>query len=250
LLNLQSKKILVTGASSGIGRNIAELIAEAGGTVVLFARRKDLLAGILTNLKEKNHKFFDVDVTDELMVTQCIKEALKDGIPFDGFVHSAGMELTVPLKALSKSNFEKAIILNAFSAFFIAKVLLQKGNLSSTGASFVFISSIMAVLGQSAKIGYCASKGALTAGAKAMALELAQKKIRVNTILPGMVESEMSIKLLTNLGEENANKIKEMHPLGIGNVADVGHATIFLLSDLSKWITGTSLIVDGGYSAA
>lgn len=248
--NFEGKKFLITGASSGIGRKTAELIAEQGGTVVLFARREELLSEILRNLKGDTHQYFPVDVTDDGLVQQYIKESVKDGIPFNGFVHSAGMELTVPLKVLSKISFEKAIMLNAFSAFYIAKVLLQKGHFSSSGGSFVFISSIMAALGQPAKIGYSASKGALTSGAKSMALELAAKKIRVNTILPGMVESEMSLSLLSNLNDENINKIKEMHPLGLGDVTDVANATLFLLSDSSKWITGTSLIVDGGYSAS
>jgi NAD(P)-dependent dehydrogenase (short-subunit alcohol dehydrogenase family) len=250
MVSLKDKKFLITGASSGIGRKTAELIAEHGGTVVLFARREELLSQMIGNLKGNNHQYFAVDVTDDNLVQQCVKEAVTDGVPFSGFVHSAGMELTVPLKVLSKVAFEKAIMLNAFSAFYIAKVLLQKGNFSSSGGSFVFISSIMAAIGQPAKVGYSASKGALTSGAKAMALELAAKKIRVNTILPGMVETEMSLSLLATLGDENVNKIKEMHPLGLGDASDVSNTALFLLSDLSKWITGTSIIVDGGYSAA
>jgi NAD(P)-dependent dehydrogenase (short-subunit alcohol dehydrogenase family) len=82
-----------------------------------------------------------------------------------------------------------------------------------------------------------------------MALELASRRIRVNTILPGMVESEMSLELLGNLDEDSVNKIKAMHPLGIGKVEDVAYSALYLLSDISKWVTGTSMFVDGGYSA-
>ena len=101
MFNLEGKKILVTGASSGIGRSISELIAAAGGTVVLLARREELLSEIISTLKGPGHRHFAVDVTDDILVTQYIKEAVMDGQPFDGFVHSAGMELTIPLKVLS-----------------------------------------------------------------------------------------------------------------------------------------------------
>ena len=249
MLSLENKKILVTGASSGIGQSSAKLIAEAGGNAVLISRREELLAEVTAALPGAGHNFFAVDVTDDEMITQVIKKSVLESGPFDGFVHSAGMELTAPLKILNKNSFEKALMLNAFAAFQIAKILIQKGNFNSTGGSFVFIGSVMANLGQPAKIGYCASKGALTAGAKAMALELSNKKIRVNTIQPGMVESEMSLELLSNLGEDNIKKIREMHPLGIGRVEDVANTVAFLLSDLSKWITGSSVFVDGGYSA-
>lgn len=249
MLSLSGKKILVTGASSGIGQSIAQLASESGAYVVLMARRENALAETITKLKGSQHQYYGVDVTEDDRVKEVIKQAISDGVPFDGFVHSAGSELTVPLKLLSRNTFEKVLSVNAFAAFNIAKLLIQKGNLNPQGASFVFISSVMAALGQAAKIGYCASKGALTSGAKAMALELAPRNIRVNTILPGMVESEMSLELLKNLDEENVNKIKAMHPLGIGKVEDVAYSALYLLSDISKWVTGTSMFVDGGYSA-
>lgn len=249
MLNLKDKKILVTGASSGIGQAISKVAAEAGASLTVMARRKDRLDDLIASLPGSGHRSFETDLNDDAVVTQQIKEAVGDGKPFDGFVHSAGMELTVPLKVLSRNNFEKALMLNAFAAFHIARALTQKGNLNPDGGSFVFIGSVMAELGQPAKVGYCASKGALTAGARALALELSPKKIRVNTIQPGMVESEMSLDLLANLSEENIAKIKSMHPLGIGKVDDVANMAIFLLSDMATWITGSSIFVDGGYSA-
>lgn len=249
MLDLSGKKILITGASSGIGQSIARLAAESGAAVVLLARRENILTDIVSQLKGSGHQYYAVDVTDDDRIKEVIKQAVADSVPFDGFVHSAGSELTVPLKLLNRNAFEKVLSVNAFAAFNIAKLLIQKGNINPAGASFVFISSVMAALGQAAKVGYCASKGALTAGAKAMALELASRRIRVNTILPGMVESEMSLELLGSLDEDSVNKIKAMHPLGIGKVEDVAHSALYLLSDISKWVTGTSMFVDGGYSA-
>ena len=249
MISLSGKKILITGASSGIGKSIAMLAAEAGARVVLIARRERLLSDIIDELKSQDHQYFAIDITDDEKVGSSIKQAVSDGVPFDGFVHSAGSELTVPLKMLNANALEKVMSVNTFAAFNISKILTQRGNFKTQGGSFVFIGSVMAALGQPAKIGYCASKGALVAGAKAMALELAYKKIRVNAILPGMVKSEMSLELLSHLDESNIKRITDMHPLGIGQVTDVANAALFLLSDLAGWITGTSLFIDGGYSA-
>ncbi len=113
----------------------------------------------------------------------------------------------------------------------------------------MFISSVMGSLGQPAKAAYCMSKGGLVAASKALALELANKKIRVNCISPGMVTTEMSSKILDSVSEESANEIKRMHPLGIGDVKDIVNGIEFLLSEKSKWITGIDLLIDGGYSA-
>jgi len=107
----------------------------------------------------------------------------------------------------------------------------------------------MGVLGDIGNVAYCSSKGALLSAGKAMALELAAKKIRVNCVLPGVVETEMSKQLFLTISEESRNSILKMHPLGLGKPEDIANACIFLLSDASRWITGTNFYVDGGYSS-
>jgi NAD(P)-dependent dehydrogenase (short-subunit alcohol dehydrogenase family) len=107
----------------------------------------------------------------------------------------------------------------------------------------------MGILGQPGRIGYCSSKGALVSGVKAMSLELAKKNIRVNCILPGVVETEMSNEMFQRLSEESKKEIIDMHPLGLGMPEDIANASAFLLSDAAKWMTGSNLIIDGGYSA-
>ena len=166
-----------------------------------------------------------------------------------GFVHSAGIEMTLPLRSMQPSYYEDMFATNVISGFELARIISRKKYLGESGVSFIFISSVMGILGQAGKVGYCSSKGALISGAKAMALELAKKNIRVNCILPGVVETEMSNKMLENLPEESKKSILGMHPLGLGKPEDIANACAFLLSDASRWITGTNLIVDGGYSA-
>jgi NAD(P)-dependent dehydrogenase (short-subunit alcohol dehydrogenase family) len=151
---------------------------------------------------------------------------------------------------LKPKNLYEVLELNVVSGIEVVRVLSKPGNLNSEGASLILISSIVGFLGQAGKVGYSASKGAVLAASKSLSLELAARNIRVNSILPGMVRTEMSEKLMDSIGEEARNKIVKMHPLGIGTPEDVASACAFILSDAAKWITGTSFIVDGGYSAA
>ena len=157
--------------------------------------------------------------------------------------------MTRPLKMLKNKSLDEVMQLNLFSPINITRILNGRGIFNEIGGSIIFISSIVGLLGQPGKVGYGASKGALISASKSLALELASKKIRVNSVLPAMVKTEMSINLLEKLPDDAKIKIEDMHPLGIGSPDDVANAVVFLLSDLSKWITGTSMIVDGGWTA-
>ncbi len=118
-----------------------------------------------------------------------------------------------------------------------------------SGASIIFVASIMGIVGEVGKTAYAMSKGALIAGVRSLSLELALKKIRVNAISPGVVITPMSSSSFYSKDEERIRKIETLHPLGLGNVDDVANACVYLISDASKWVTGTNLIVDGGYTA-
>ena len=117
------------------------------------------------------------------------------------------------------------------------------------GASLVAVSSVMGTVGQPAASVYSASKGALNLAVKSLALEFARQKIRVNSVAPGLVETSMAAEVKEKISGEDYQRIEELHPLGIGKTEDVASAIAFLLSDMSKWITGTTLIVDGGYTS-
>ena len=245
---LENKNILITGASSGIGRQCAISCSKMGANIILIARNKERIRETLYQLEKGDHLYYSLDITKYDELEPIIKDVVSKLGKISGFIHSAGIEMTIPLKMLKSQQLEDVFSINVISAFNIARVVSKKKYVGDN-ASFIFISSVMAILGQPGKIGYCSSKGALMSGVKAMALEFVVKKIRVNSILPGMVKSEMSNKLLNTISEEARNDIASMHPLGIGNVADVANACIYLLSDASRWVTGTNLIVDGGYSA-
>ena len=249
MFSLSDKTILITGASSGIGRECSIFASKLGANLVLIGRNEERLKNTLDSLEEGKHIYFSCDVTDYESLEGTIKQAVKEVGKICGFVHSAGIELTLPLRNMNHKKYEKLFAVNVISAFEIARLISKKKYLSPQGASFIFISSIKGLVGEIGNIGYCSSKSALLAGCKAMALELASKKIRVNSILPGVVETEMVKNLFDNISEEEQKVIIAKHPLGLGEPRDVANACAFLLSDASRWITGTNFVIDGGYSA-
>lgn len=247
---MKSKKILIIGASSGIGRETAINLSKKGAQLVLISRSEEKLKKVISECDGTGHSFAAIDVAElDKLEAYITEESILSGIPFDGLVYSAGIEGTLPLKFLKKEILENILNINSISPILVSKILLKKGVFSKEGGSIVFISSVMGSFGQPAKVAYCMSKGALVTAMKAMALELANKKIRVNCISPGMVSTEMSNKILESISDENKSAIYQMHPLGLGSVQDVSNGIEFLLSDNSKWITGIDLFIDGGYSA-
>lgn len=248
-LNLNNKNIIITGASSGIGRQCAITFSQVGANIILVARNKEKLEQTFNKLNKGNHITFAQDLTEYDKLEEIINISVGKMGKISGFVHSAGIEMILPLKGMQPSYYEKMFAINVIAGFEIAKIISKKKYLDEKGASFVFISSVMGILGQPGRVGYCSSKGALISGIKAMALELAKKNIRVNCILPGVVKTEMSNEMFRRLSEESKKEIVDMHPLGLGMPEDIANASAFLLSDASRWMTGSNLIVDGGYSA-
>ena len=246
--DLTGKIILITGASSGIGKAISQKASTCGAGIVLLGRNQVRLEETFNSLTGDGHCYFPVDITNFDLLGITIKKAVEKLGPINGFVHSAGIEKTLPFSLSKPLLFKEIFEVNVFAGFEAARIISQNKTVSSDGASFVFLSSVMGRLGALGKSAYCASKSALLAGVKAMALELANKKIRCNCVLPGIVETEMVNKLFDTLTEEAKTNIISQHILGIGKPEDVANLVVFLLSDEAKWITGAEYIIDGGYS--
>ena len=249
IFNLSNKNIIVTGASSGIGRQCAITFSQLGANIILIARNRKRLEETFNRLNKGNHLYISQDIIEYDKLENAINTVTEKIGKISGFVHSAGTEMTLPLKSMTSSYYENMFAINVISGFELARIISMKKYLDKNGASFVFISSVMGILGQAGKIGYCSSKGALISGAKAMALEMASKNIRVNCIISGVVETEMSNKMFESLPKESKKSVIDMHPLGLGKPNDIAYACAYLLSDAARWITGTNLIIDGGYSA-
>jgi Dehydrogenases with different specificities (related to short-chain alcohol dehydrogenases) len=245
--SLKEKTILVTGASSGIGREIAIECSKMGAKVIITGRDKERLINTFSELSEEGkHLFFVADLTDSKDVLALIQQ-----LPtLDGVVHSAGVGISLPFQFCSQEKVKSVISANLESPIELLYSIIKFKKNSKLGFSVVFISSIAGTLvsypGNSI---YSASKAGITGLAKGMAIDLAHKKIRVNCILPGMIETPMVAGLSERVSQEALDEDKKRYPLArYGSPKDVAMGTVYLLSDASTWITGTNLVIDGGFT--
>lgn len=244
--SLHGKRILITGASSGIGRQCAIQCSLMGAKVILIGRNNDRLEETLHLLSGKGHGSLIMDLND--INSSFVKDLVSEYGIFDGFIHSAGIEKTLPVKNLKTSDYEEVMKINAFSAFEIIKQLSSKKHLND-GGSIILISSITSLIARGGVCAYSASKGAINSAVRVIAIELSKRKIRVNSISPGTILTSMMRNYLNNLSEEEQKKRIAGFPLGLGNPEDIANGCVFLLSDASRWVTGTNLVIDGGYTA-
>lgn len=237
---LENKTILITGASSGIGRGIAIAAAQAGARCILVARNKERLETVAQECGgEVIIEPVDVTNTAEL-------KALVERVPqLDGLVQCAGVgDKHTPLKFLSEEFVDEVLNVNLKAPMLFLAMLEKKKKLNK-GASVVLMSSISSFHAAPAHSLYMASKGALTAFAKGAALDLSGKKIRVNTIAPGMVNTPLID--YSNISEEQRKADEAKYPLKrYGEPEDIASAAVYLLSDASSWVTGQQFVVDGG----
>lgn len=242
---IKDKKILITGATSGIGLGLCEFLLNNNCSIIAVGRDISKIS-FLQNKFPNLFKFIILDLNDFASYSKIFDDALA-GAKFDGFVHCAGIEETLPLTMYNPENVAKIFTINVFSGIELLRSFSKK-KYSNDGASVIYISSVMGELGQPGKVGYCSTKAAVLGIVKSSALELAKRKFRVNAISPGVVNTPMTQKLFAQIENENIERIKQMHPLDIGEVADVVPMIAFLLSDNSRWITGQNIKIDGGYS--
>lgn len=247
-MDLSACKFVVTGASSGIGRDNAILLSELGASVVMVGRRTEQLEITFKMMAGSGHRLesFDLHNVDE--IPRWLKDISQETGPLDGIVHCAGIEALRPLKLITKNSFNDLMNINVNAAVGLTKGFRQK-KVNRAGGSIVFISSVAGLIGQTGHAEYCASKAALIGLCRAAALELARENIRVNCIAPGLVKTEMIEKAQKTLTLDQLKDIEAYQPLGLGAPRDISHAVAFLLADTGKWITGTTLVVDGGYTA-
>lgn len=247
--NLENKHILVTGASSGIGKATAILASQLGARVSLVARNQERLEETMHEIHEKG-SFYSYDLSDVDDIESLIGRIVKDNGKFDGLMYSAGDCYRAPLKVCKPKLVQKSMQINYF-AFVEVLRCMAKSKYTNDNASLVAMSSASSFKGEKGLLTLCASKSALNSAVKCAALELAPRKIRVNAIAAAYIlESRMVDTTIDVFGSERVEKnIIDNQPLGAGQPNDVAKVATFLLSDAAAYMTGVILPVDGGYLA-
>jgi len=243
---LDGKRALVTGASRGIGREAARTLAAAGASVTLLARDGLALAEAVAAIRAEGHAAESVvcDVTD----TKAMRAAVAATGPFDILFNNAGVNRPVPFLDVDEATFDLIMDVNVRGAFMVAQTVARGMVAAGNGGVIVNVSSQMGHVGGPSRTPYCASKHAVEGMTKAMALELAPHGIRVVAIAPTLIETDMA---RTMFGDPaTLAEVKSRIPLGVaGQPADVAAALLYLVSPAARLVTGTSLLVDGGWTA-
>lgn len=246
--DLSGKRFIITGASSGIGRSCAELFAELGASLVLIARDASRLEEVRSSLKGfENHEIFSTDLSEHSGIEPLVAKILISG-PLDGIVHSAGVCAVAPLPAVSAAAVEKSMAVNLGAFLELLRCCTRKGA-ANQGFSAVAVSSVSASAGWAGGTVYSASKGALSAAVRSLAVELAPKGYRVNCVSPSHIRTALFERLTAFNGEEAMAELESRQPLGFGLPGQVASAVAFLASGEAGFITGVDLPVDGGYLA-
>jgi NAD(P)-dependent dehydrogenase (short-subunit alcohol dehydrogenase family) len=242
--------VLVTGASSGIGEAVALKLNELGARVIGMSRSEQRLRRVKASAAQPDHFHIEpIDLTQEINnLPKVMKGMAKKYGKFSGFVHAAGVTQMTPLKGLTEDKSKALFDLNYFSGLMLGKGFADRRVRQKADTAIVYISSILAVIGNVGTLNYAASKGAINSMVRSMALELAPLRVRVNSVSPGYVETEMTRKNAHLYSDEFKDELRKMYPLGPGTPEDVANSVSFLLSKQAQWMTGQNLIVDGGRS--
>ncbi len=240
MVDLTGKHILVSGASSGIGKATALLCDSLGARLTLTSRNEAALADLSGMLKNKS-KVIAADLSREEDIQKLVEQV--EGI--DGLAHCAGMVKPTPLKFVRKKHIDEMFGINYASAVLICSHLMTQKKIKEQ-ASAVFISSVSVDHPYPGGAMYVSSKAALEAFSRSFALEGAAKKIRSNVVSPALVKTKIWTEATEGLSADDVARVENQYPLGLGEPEDVANMIAFLLSDAARWITGTVISLDGG----
>lgn len=245
--SLKGKKILVTGASSGIGRATAIMLADCGAQIVLCGRDFDRLNETKTSMNCPNdHAIEVIDFISLDQITSDLDAQLKKYGVFNGVFHSAGVAHLKPVKLLNEKDIANVLGPSLYAALALSKIFSKKSYLID-GGSIVFMSSVAAHSGQQGMTLYSSSKASIEGLTRSLASELANRNVRVNCIASGGVNTEMHQKMVGTSHEEVVKNYENMHLLGFGRPEEIAGIVVYMMTDISRWMTGSTLVLDGGY---
>lgn len=245
-MKFKDKHILITGASSGIGKETALKLAQENATLTIVARNESLLKDLVIELKKicpNNHSYILTDLSDEKSI-QALAQRIEN---VDGVVHAAGIVSPLPVKFIQKKHLDKIYHINLYAPILLTGSLLKNKKINASG-SIVFISSISTDHPYFGGSMYTSSKAGIEAYSRNLALEVASKKIRSNVLAPALVNTRILKETIAASDEKAWEEYQNQYPFGIGQPEDVANSILFFLSDDSQWITGQKLVLDGGLS--
>lgn len=245
-LDFTGKQFLITGASTGIGKETAILLSNFGAKIILVSLVENELQEAISALKGEGHFYYQYDLNNVDGIEPLMKEIITTHGAFDGFIHCAGIAEVRPLKLSNYSFMQRVMNINFFSFVEITRCITKK-NAFNKGMNIVGVSALGAFLGNSTKTAYCSSKAAMNSATRCMAKELSSKGIRVNTVAPGVTNTRMFDDFEgMEMDSDESRAIVQRQYLGICQPVDIANSIAFLLSDMSRMITGSCIVVDGG----
>lgn len=248
-LDLQGRRILVTGAASGIGLATCQLLSRLGARVIAADVEANGVSQTTAGLEGTGHTSSCFDLRNVERIPAWLVELAAGGGRVCGVVHAAGLSCIQPARLLGPSRYRDVMLVNTEAALALARGFQDKRVSEPSGGSIVFVSSVIALVGSPGAAAYAMTKAALTGIAKSLAIEFAPRKVRVNCVAPGFVKTPMFDRVSSMWEAEQRAQVESEHPLGLGQPTDVANAIAFLLADSGRWITGSVLVVDGGYTA-
>lgn len=239
------KKMIVTGATSGIGRAAAIKLAEQGATVHIIGRNEEKLLDTIRHLKGEHHRYYIKDFAEPGNYQSLFDDIISDGKKIDGLVYSAGVAKILPLSTLNYKNMNESMIVNLYSMVELVSMLSKKKYHMNT--NIVVVSSIAAEYPGKCQGVYAASKAAINAMVQSLAMELSKKNIRINSVMPASTNTPMLQEANDNRGQESVHNELKKQLLGLEEPEDIADIIMFLLSDASRMITGRAIYADAGY---
>lgn len=244
-LDLKGKQILITGAAAGIGKETAVSLSKSGINLVLIDIDEDGLKDLLSKMEGDCHHYFRYDLNDLTGIEKEIEEIISTCGPFDGFVHCVGIRCRRPLSMITPKVLKEVVNLNFGSFIEIVRCITKKNHFNE-GLSIVGISSVSSQRGGASVTAYAASKAAMDSAVRCLAKELAPKKIRLNTVVPAQINTPAYADFLKMHGGTEDETLSRQY-LGLGESIDVANVIAFLLSDSSRFVSGSAIPVDGGF---
>lgn len=243
-MDLRGKKILLTGASSGIGRDTSIHLSRLGAHLILAARREEALRDTLALLEGTGHTYYAIDLAEIGAIENNVAEIAITNGPLDGLVHCAGVGDNRPLPQLKYENAHKIMLVSYYAYLELVRVTTKRGRYND-GFSIVGVSSIATQTCRPSQTAYAAAKSAMDAMMRCLALELSPKGIRINNVAPAMIATEMYETFKRKYNYDEAHMKREGR-MGVGETVDVANAIAFLLSDAAKFITRSCVEISGG----